>query len=723
MKDNMLHKFAIRDLKTHKNDTIAIMATVMIISLIMMIISWLTPIFLNQRYLDYRMQYGTYTYYATFEKQEDLDKIKPIGAGKTYQLDDLDVCYQYHIGETLMGCQLVSLKGQTDMLSIQVREGRFPQNEDEIALPKSELERWGYDKNINQNIELGYISRNGSYKKTYHVVGLLEEAKEGFESSAVIQSKEDYTYGSVYIGNDVKVDNSEEIGLIQDMTFEEFQLTGLSKGIYIGVIELIIIIAGIVILYGITMAGFERKVKDYTLLRSIGITHRQMNYIILLQTLIISTIPAVFAMIFVFILSRFMTSYQGISLPFDLSVMIMQYMMILFISLLSYFTPARKSLRRSLTGAFDNQEHQYIYYRYKKIHQLNSFYLGYRQLIGFKRKSLTKLILLFVAVLFLSSYIYPYFYPSLQEIYHDTTNIKSYYSIDDEFGEVDIPKKEEINSYQPYTQKILYTEMIDEWTESIYPCNEEVKQYYQVDDLDKGEVYVSDAYLNDLYEGYHKGDVISICQQDFVIKDIIQNEEALCVIHEQDFLQIDDNDYSRSLLVKMDFENKTRRRQFLLEQYRNFGELRRENYAQYYIDNENLQDDEHTIQADMSDLLIGCMALFIFVYQYIFELFKQKEDIGSFQLLGMTKKEIGMIYFYKVFIVTFIAFMIATLYKLEDIHLSYQIDYVLKIFKFSVLFKPISLVLLVMIGVCLVSVMPIVMILNNSGLENKSIKD
>lgn len=173
----------------------------------------------------------------------------------------------------------------------------------------------------------------------------------------------------------------------------------------------------------------------------------------------------------------------------------------------------------------------------------------------------------------------------------------------------------------------------------------------------------------------------------------------------------------------MDFENKTRRRQFLLEQYRNFGELRRENYAQYYIDNENLQDDEHTIQADMSDLLIGCMALFIFVYQYIFELFKQKEDIGSFQLLGMTKKEIGRIYFYKVFIVTFIAFMIATLYKLEDIHLSYQIDYVLKIFKFSVLFKPISLVLLVMIGVCLVSVMPIVMILNNSGLENKSIKD
>ena len=121
---------------------------------------------------------------------------------------------------------MVSLKGQTDMLSIQVREGRFPQNEDEIALPKSELERWGYDKNINQNIELGYISRNGSYKKTYHVVGLLEEAKEGFESSAVIQSKEDYTYGSVYIGNDVKVDNSEEIGLIQDMTFEEFQLTG-----------------------------------------------------------------------------------------------------------------------------------------------------------------------------------------------------------------------------------------------------------------------------------------------------------------------------------------------------------------------------------------------------------------------------------------------------------------------------------------------------------------
>lgn len=722
MKDNMLNKFALRDLKTHKKDTIAIMITVMIISLIIMIISWLTPIFLNQRYLDYRAQYGTYTYSGIFENQEDLDKLQVIVDGKTYQLDDLDVCYQYHIGETLTGCQLVSLRGQTDILSIQVIEGRFPQSEDEIALPKSELERWGYDKTLNQDIELSYISSRGSYKKTYHVVGLIGEVKEGSERLAVIQSKDDYTYGDVYIGNDLKIDNSEEIGLFQDITFEEFQLSGLSQGLYIGAIELIVIIAGIVILYGITMAGFERKVKDYTLLRSIGITHRQMNYIVLLQTFIISAIPAMIVMIFVFVLSMFITSYHGILLPFDLSAMIMQYIMILFISLLSYFMPARKSLRRSLTGAFDNQEHQYIYYRYKKIHQLNSLYLGYRQLIGFKRKSLTKLILLFVAVLFLSSYIYPYFYPPLQEIYHDTTNIRSIYSIDDEFGEIDIPKKEEIDMYQPYTQSILYTEMIDEWRESIYPCNYEVKQYYQVDDLEEGEVYVSDTYLKDLYEGYHKGDRISICQRDFVIKEIIQNEDALCLIHEQDFLQIDDN-YSRYLLVKMDFESKAQRRQFFLEQYQNFGELRREIYAQYYIDNENLRDDEHTIQADMSDLLIGCMALFIFAYQYMFELFKQKEDIGSFQLLGMTKKEIGMIYFYKVFIIVFIAFVIATLYKLEDIHLSYQMAYVLKIFKFSVLVKPISLVLLVMIGVCLVSVMPIVMILNNSGLENKNLKD
>lgn len=726
MKDNILNKFALRDLKKHKKDTIAISLTILIISLIMMFISWITPVFLYKNYLDYHRQYGKYTYYGMFGDDEDLNHIQPVINGKTYQLDDLDVCYEYVQGETFTNSVLMNIEGNVDLLPIELIEGRFPQNENEITLSKTELKSWGYEEKLNQEIEIAYFCNEKAIKKKYEVVGFIEASDEtdniDFLKCCLIKDKDKtYSYGNVYIhlDNNQQIENSEELNL-SNTSLLSFQVPDYDRNTFLMFIQVMITIISVAILYGITMAGLESKIKDYTLLRGMGMTNRQMNYIVLLQTLIISLLPSLIAMFIIFILSRIVTSYNDIPLPFDLATMLMELIVVLVITLFSYFLPARKSLKRALTGSFDNQEHQYIYYRYKKLHKLNAFYLGYRQLMGVKRKSITRLILLFIATLFISSYIYPYFYPQENKRISQDINMKIYYYIDDS-DKSDILQKEDFEIYKPYASQILYTKILDSYDIKIFPYNDDTQQYYQLDNLKNGEAIVSNTYLENQYKAYQEGDEIIIDEQTFIIKGIIKNNESICFVNEADFSQFNLENY---LYVKIDFDNVSQRTAAFLNNYQEIGELKYTFYGQYWFDDEDIFEyDNNIIKPNLYDLLIGCVALFIFVYQYIFELFKQKEDIGSFQLLGFTKKEIGSIYFFKSLMIMSISFIIATLYQLEDIYRSYNIAQVLKIFKVSVLAIPIFVVLMIMIIICLVSLLPIVIILNNSGLENKVLKE
>ena len=74
MKNNLLHHFAIQDLKTHRNDSKVTLVTLIALSFVIMMITFLTPLLLNSYILNSQAKHGYYDYisYTPYDKDEIL---------------------------------------------------------------------------------------------------------------------------------------------------------------------------------------------------------------------------------------------------------------------------------------------------------------------------------------------------------------------------------------------------------------------------------------------------------------------------------------------------------------------------------------------------------------------------------------------------------------------------------------------------------------------------
>ena len=64
MKNNILFRFTLEDLKTHRKDTLIALITLTIIALICTLMTAFIPLFANQSIADFLIQPGTYDYYS-----------------------------------------------------------------------------------------------------------------------------------------------------------------------------------------------------------------------------------------------------------------------------------------------------------------------------------------------------------------------------------------------------------------------------------------------------------------------------------------------------------------------------------------------------------------------------------------------------------------------------------------------------------------------------------
>ena len=83
----------------------------------------------------------------------------------------------------------------------------------------------------------------------------------------------------------------------------------------------------------------------------------------------------------------------------------------------------------------------------------------------------------------------------------------------------------------------------------------------------------------------------------------------------------------------------------------------------------------------------------IYIYQLSYEILKQRETIGTYQLLGMRKFEIWRIYVYKSGMIALIGFVCAVYYHFADIYLNYGLN-LFYTYTFLVTTSPISFVYL-----------------------------
>ena len=122
-------------------------------------------------------------------------------------------------------------------------------------------------------------------------------------------------------------------------------------------------------------------------------------------------------------------------------------------------------------------------------------------------------------------------------------------------------------------------------------------------------------------------------------------------------------------------------------------------------------------------ILIVSMAI-IYIYQMYFELYKQREDIGSFQLLGMTHLEIESIYIYQSLIMIVIGFILGMIYNLLDLYYTFQSLYELQyVLSFDKMMIVIVFGLMIICIVFILSVLPLKRIVKNDAFTNKNVRE
>lgn len=750
MKNNILNKFAISDLKKHQKDTKIMMITIFIVSLFVMLLAYFTPLILNQDYLKNKSNQGSYTYFYVYDESEqerqismeEFKNIQLIINGKEKTLKDIPHCFECFYANTLNNETMRELKGDHSILAVNLKSGRMPKQKNEIAVKESVFEHWGYKKKLNSNIQLSYntSAKNNDHIKigNFKVVGILEEA--GY-TDIVVSNVAHSKYDSLYLKTKLneEIDNREDyyISVNTDTTIED---SVFSKTYALTGILMIVILITIVIIYGMTLSSFEKKQKDYILLRSIGMTQRQMLYVIFLQSLLLSFIPIVLSIMIVYVISLLLPLiiFLPISLFFPMADILWYSFVIYIIVFMSYFFPARSILRRSLTGNFEGLEFQKIYYQYKKLHQMRPFYLAWRQVVSVKKKMIMKVILIALIVVFSMNMV-----GNLIISFHNQQILSNQHTnnVEDIIYEIDLEEQKynqnDFKFFQDSAKNIIeinymssasvLMESTRKGTQSfdyygapkVYCTNQHIQDYYQLPNINKGEMIMTSAALNGFRSKFKTNDKITFLNKKYHIKQIIENDQdSIIFLHQSDFKQT--CTYERKMVI-VDFKDISMKTKCLLERSKQYAEFE-DKYNRVYSDYEEVNNDY--LDIIRSGIMKIAAVSIIYIYQFSFELLKQKEDIGSYQLLGFTHKEIRSIYFYKSLIIGFIGFLFGMIYYLLDIYYKYYSLISMK-YLFTGITNMIVFIVSFMIIVFIIalSLTPLYYILKKDAFENKNTRE
>lgn len=742
MKNNILHRFAINDLKKHKRDSMITMITIFFIALIIMIVTLCTPLFTNQSIINYEKQHGTAQYEGQFdtlkEHHQCMDKLK-----KDYPNLLTKSTTLFYNGITLNDETIYEVKGNREILSIHLKEGHFPQKKDQIAVKSNVLINWGYQQKMNQKIKLSYVFNHKVYVKEFKVVGILDAT--GPTSIVSYQLPYEYILQYMKTTPDYNLNDPEQYHLEAKLTAAEIIdmdsifPSAVSHAQIKTMIQAFVILVSVAILYGFTVTSFEKRQSDYTLLRSIGATQRQMYYIIFIQILLLSIIPIILALGIVYIISLVLPLFitLPVALPYHFFEMLWDVFLMMSVVVICYFLPARGAMRQSLTGAFDQQEFQYFYYRYKKHHQLTPFYLAWRQVASVKKKMIIKIFLMFIITISLISLIRPFFIHYNPQAPYKENDIE----VDLLDENVKSINQEDFAQIKKYAQNVILCHYVDEsdmyrgyhtllassLTSSLYCFDQTLKDYYDLPELKSHQILLSAGYLNSKMKHYQVNDKVEFAGEEFEFMGVVDDEkEEFAILHQDDFKKFGNRDQYQKAIIS--FKNIQQKREIYLSCANDIYRLKNKYWCHHMSDEDTGVLIEQYFQSVESNRMVYLVVIaslsVIYIYQFIFELLKQKEDIGSYQLLGATKIEIGKIYFDKSMIIAFIGFALGVIWDFFDIYYTYQSLTIATIFlDKSILAIIYILVFIVMAIIVVLSLLPLRRILKRNALENKNTRE
>lgn len=726
MKNNILIYFAIKDLKNHSKDTLISFLTLTCLAFAFMIITFLSPLIINQRIIDHQNMYGDNDYVSQAPMtNDDISQMQFEINNQTLTLQDKNIKYAlvYNIGHSLTNDQIQCIKNDSSLLAINIKEGIYPTHDNEIAVKETVLKNLGYDIKRDQTVDIPYQDANNQYQvSTWKIVGLLENSG----SASIIVGNTDATQATLYIStNGQKIDNAQELSLERTYDIESEISDSGSLDFFVIVLNFSLFIVGSIILSGLTIASFDNRKHDYALLRGIGATHRQLYFIVFVQALILLVLAIIASSLSYFVAVYFMTFFWETRIPlqFYFHYYSGNIFVITLIAFISYFMPARGACRRALTGTFEMAEFQYFYYRYKKLHNMRPFYIGWRQLVGRKKQMIAKIFLVFIITLLTMNIIGNGIY----ENYSQTLQSDKEESIWLEYkltGKSSYLPQEIFDVYNDSASEIRYFHVLDMSgrdagypnISKVYAYNTDIKKELDLQNEPKpGEIITSRTFLSIDQPTTD----LRLFNEIYTSIENVDSDSLFVIMNEKDFMKYGDIEHYQNIKIYFDtIQDKTKglidfakKTQYTDDYYWQDGMLLQQINSQ--------QDSYDSFPIFSLSMIIG--ASFIYVYQLAFEIFKQRETIGTYQLLGLRKFEIWQIYAYKSFFIAIIGLICSIYYHFASYYLN--VEY-WKIYITPVaLLWQIGISIIVIIILIALSLLPLHSILNKEGLENKNIRE
>ena len=732
MKNNILNRFAFKDLKIHKKDSMSLLIMIFISSFIIFTISFVSQTYSKEKYEEYQYKHGTYTYY-TYDFDNNIEGTSIEIYDKFVPLTSFDYCVFENYGIDFNGIRLMGLNGNPDVVGIHLTEGRFPENKNEIILNVKYLEQYNLDYAIGDVFDLLYRQ---DFEPFYKEIG--ENIETRVKVVGFIEGTSDYplivkldnpincqlffaTPHNAKVTGDRSTTNDAQMHLYRNYNVDD--LYSISSVAYkLGIVEVLTVIISMILIYSISVISFDKKQRDYTLLRSIGITQKQLYYIIFIQTLMLSFIPLILSIVIHYILSVVMNVETTVNLY------LWNIFKIIFIVFIGYFLPAHSITRQSLTGSFEGSEFQVFYYQYKKRHIMRPFYLGYRQLISSKKSTALKIILLSLVCIQILDIVRALSI-EINKIEKTENRYNVAYYIKDGYTSSK-DNWDAINEHASHIYALPYVELSGENRFPIYCDNENVKDYYGYEISPKeGECLIngynlitfkdnfSDTFVFDEYTDYvvlNKADYDRYKQQGeymnlILVFDSIQQRTTM-------FKNMSDrlNDIFEDSAVEIDYLNyDVLNKDYLL----NYNEDSIANINFNYLPN-NYVELSKIEEINEKSYILTMSLIVIYVFLSSLDIFHQKEDIGTYQLIGMSFKEIKSIYFYKSLIISFVSIVCAGgCYLLKY----YEYARYQNIYQYFVI-PPVITIIIVFVTIWFI-VYPLSFILKKDAFENKLTRD
>lgn len=636
----------------------------------------------------------------------------------TESIQDIKTYYMFYSGEVLLNNHSIGSIGYfessaLDITNIQLIEGRFAENSKEIVLEKSMIDL--LKTGLNQDIELTYCYDTYILTKEFKIVGIINDYTNNWLTrglSFISYDLNSYEY-------DIFIKSESYITNLWNSIHEVFSNTGIEwfsinneknyphinyrdyDGLYTTESLLLpytleIILVSFVAVIITMISSLDKRESQFVLFRSIGMTYKQLQKLIVYEGYLLSIVAFFLSTIFAFLFSIIFMAICcyciGTSFVWHINyiVWIIQIVIISIFLALGIILPTLTVYDLPLT----RKGGQYIYHpkknKFRKPTFINLIFKEFKRYLGSNISlSLIILCILIRGNLFVLEFV-DYstslnYYSNLEYEYDYALSIDN----TDSFFKLLDMENIDINSYKCYvdlsvTWENINTEVLGKHIGSMIMSiddNYKIQQYLLTNNIDITHLQDNQCIMmipdnSDTIEkikekyGLEEGGIIESVDNKSMQLEVID------IIHENDIVEDLNSNWNLYIIVNektLELISKDYLTQYgsKLESYltiKAYNQTSRENVKNYlhkyliendcsilddsiFLDNETIR--EKTIfQIKNSFYDSGIYSGIIFVLLFfmvglirLLSSYKLRKDLGLLNILGMTKKKIYMLYY------------------------------------------------------------------------------